>query len=116
MSEGRSTVLTNHVRHDESNFGTIIVWIVVDGSIGTGHGSVITIVLTDWSIDFTDWRIDFCTVLELAVALWPTWPTMAPDVETFPDWIDNVFEQFVFDIIRSQSLPEIKIVDLTLSG
>ena len=116
MRKGWSTVLANHVRHDVSNLGTIVVWIVVDGSIGTSQSSIIAVVLTDWSIDFTDWRIDFRTVLELAVALWPTWPTMTPDIETFPDWIDNVFEQFVFDIIRSQSLPEIKIVDLTLSG
>ena len=116
MRKGRSTVLTNHVRHDESNFGTIIKGIVIDSSIGTGHSSVISIVLTNWTIDFTDWRIDFCTVFKLTVALWPTWPTMTPDIETFPDRIDNIFEQSVFNFVCSQSMPEIKVVDLTLGS
>ncbi len=113
MREGRSTVLTNHVRHDVSNLGTIIIWIVIDSSIGTSHGSIVSIVLTNWTIDFTNWRIDFRTVLELAVTLWPT---MTPDIETFPDRIDNIFEQPVFNFVSSQSMPEIKVVDLTLGS
>ena len=110
MREGRSTVLTNHVRHDVSNLGTIIIWIVIDSSIGTSHGSIVSIVRTNWTIDFTNWRIDFRTVLELAVTLWPTWPTMTPDIETFPDRIDNIFEQPVFNFVCSQSITEIKVV------
>ena len=116
MREGRGSVLTNHIRHDKGYLGTVIVGIVVNRRISTSHSTIISIVFADWAIDFTNWRIDIFTVFKLAVAIWPTWPTMTPDIVTFPDRNDNILEQSVLNLIGSQSLPEIKIVNLTLSS
>ena len=116
MCESRGSVLTDHIRHDKGYLGTVIVGIVVNRRISTSHSTIVAIVFTDWTIDFANWRIDICTVFKLAVAIWPTWPTMTPDIVTFPDRNDNILEQSVLNLIGSQSLPEIKIVNLTLSS